>query len=452
MARLLIVDDEKNIRANLASFFQSIGHEAATAENGRQARAMIEAAPFDLVLTDFRMAEMNGLELLAEIKKRRPECLVILMTAYATVENAVAAMKAGAFDYVTKPFSLDQIQHLAERALQLQGLRAENRALRNAIEETPLLESSSAAMVRLMDTARQAAASEATVLLSGESGTGKNVLARQIHRWSPRHERPFVIVNCTTLSEELLESELFGHVRGAFTGAIKDKPGRLEAADGGTVFLDEIADLSSSLQTKFLRFVQEQSFERVGGDRTIRVDIRIIAASNRDLRAEVAARHFREDLFYRLNVITLSVPPLRERREDIGPLAQWLLAAASMRNRRTPMQLAPETADALKNYDWPGNVRELRNALERAAVLCRSDVITPEDLPDSVFRETSRETSRETPDSGPAAAAQAASLEKIEREHIMRVLAQSATLDEAAATLGINVTTLWRKRKRYGTE
>ena len=444
MARLLIVDDEKNIRSNLAAFFQSIGHDAQSAESGRQARAMIEAAPYDLVLTDFRMAEMNGLELLTEIKKRRPESLVILMTAYATVENAVAVMKAGAFDYVTKPFSLEQIQHLVERALQLQGLRAENRALRNAIDETPLLESSSAAMVRMMATARQAAASEATVLLSGESGTGKNVLARQIHRWSQRDGHPFVVVNCTTLSEELLESELFGHVRGAFTGAIKDKPGRLEAADGGTVFLDEIADLSASLQTKFLRFVQEQSFERVGGDRTIHVDVRIIAASNRDLRSETAARRFREDLFYRLNVITLSVPPLRERQEDVVPLAQWMLAAASVRNGRVPMRLAPEAITALKNYNWPGNVRELRNALERAAVLCRSDVITPDDLPDSVFREA--------PDRGPAAAAHAASLEKVEREHIMRVLAQSATLDEAAATLGINVTTLWRKRKRYGTD
>jgi NtrC-family two-component system response regulator AlgB len=444
MARLLIVDDEKNIRSNLAAFFQSIGHDARSAESGRQAQAMIEAAPCDLVLTDFRMAEMNGLELLTEIKKRHPETLVILMTAYATVENAVAAMKAGAFDYVTKPFSLEQIQHLVERALQLQGLRAENRALRNAIDETPLLESSSAAMVRMMATARQAAASEATVLLSGESGTGKNVLARQIHRWSPREGRPFVVVNCTTLSEELLESELFGHVRGAFTGAIKDKPGRLEAADGGTVFLDEIADLSASLQTKFLRFVQEQSFERVGGDRTIRVDVRIIAASNRDLRLETAAHRFREDLFYRLNVITLSVPALRERQEDIMPLAQWMLAAASVRNGRASMRLAPEAITALKNHIWPGNVRELRNALERAAVLCRSDVITPDDLPDSVFREV--------PDRGPAAAEHAASLEKVEREHIMRVLAQSATLDEAAATLGINVTTLWRKRKRYGTD
>src|ERR1700732_1629248 len=331
MARLLIVDDEKNIRTNLGALFQSSGHDAQSAESGRQARAMIEAAPYDLVLTDFRMAEMNGLELLTEIKKRRPESLVILMTAYATVENAVAVMKAGAFDYVTKPFSLEQIQHLVERALQLQGLRAENRALRNAIEETPLLESSSAAMVRLLETARQAAASEATILLSGESGTGKNVLARQIHRWSRRADGPFVVGNCPPRSENLLESELFGHVRGAFTGAVKDKPGRLEAADGGTVFLDEIADLSPPLQTKFLRFVQEQSFERARGDKPISVDARIIAASNRDLTAEVAAHRFREDLYYRLNVITLRMPPLREHPEDILPLAGRVVAGPSVR-------------------------------------------------------------------------------------------------------------------------
>jgi len=443
MARLLIVDDEKNIRASLAAFFQSVGYETRMAPSAREACTMLEEAPFDLVLTDYRMAEMNGLELLTEIKRRRPESLVILMTAYATVENAVAAMKAGAFDYVTKPFSLDQIQHIVDRALQLQGLKAENRALRNAIEEAPLLETHSPAMLGLLETARQAAASEATILLTGESGTGKNVVARQIHHWSPRHQRPFVVVNCTTLSEELLESELFGHVRGAFTGAIKDKPGRLEVADGGTVFLDEIADLSPALQTKFLRFVQEQSFERVGGERTIRVDIRIIAASNRDLREEVGARRFREDLFYRLNVITLAVPPLRDRREDIEPLALWMLAAASVRNRRSPMGLAPETAAALRNYHWPGNVRELRNAIERAAALSRSDVIVPDGLPDSIFQKA--------PDT-PIGSEQAPSLERVERAHITRVLAQSATLDEAAATLGINVTTLWRKRKRYGID
>jgi two-component system, NtrC family, response regulator AlgB len=440
MTRILIVDDEKNIRTGLATLFQSVGYETRVAASAREASLMLEDVPFDLVLTDYRMAEMNGLELLIEIKRRRPESLVILMTAYATVENAVAAMKAGAFDYVTKPFSLDQIQHIVERALQLQGLKAENRALRNAIEEAPLLETHSTAMLRLLETARQAAASEATILLTGESGTGKNVVARQIHSWSPRHQRPFIVVNCTTLSEELLESELFGHVRGAFTGAIKDKPGRLEAADGGTVFLDEIADLSPALQTKFLRFVQEQAFERVGGDRTIHVDIRIIAASNRDLREEVAARRFREDLFYRLNVITLAVPPLRERREDIVPLAEWMLAAASVRNRRSSLSLAPESAAALQNYHWPGNVRELRNAIERAAALSRSDVITPDGLPDSIFQKSIE---------APADSDHAPSLETVERAHITRVLAQSATLDEAAATLGINVTTLWRKRKRY---
>jgi len=442
-ARLLIVDDEKNIRLSLVRFFESLGYQVSEAENGVHARAMLTESRFDLLLTDFRMAEMNGLELLKEARRIHPDILVILMTAFATVESAVAAMKAGAYDYVTKPFSLEEIQMLVERALQLQGLQAENRALREAMDDLPLLESKSPAMIRLLDTARQAASSDATVLLTGESGTGKNVLAKQIHRWSQRKERPFVVVNCTTLSEELLESELFGHVRGAFTGAIKDKPGRLEAADSGTVFLDEIADLTPQLQTKFLRFVQEQSFERVGGDRVIRVDARIIAASNRDLEAEVTARHFRDDLFYRLNVITLRVPSLRERREDILPLADWMLKSASIRNRRSRLTLSPGAAAAISKYRWPGNVRELRNSLERAAVLTRGEVIQPDDLPDSLFRESNEML---------AGIPHSASLEEMEREHIARVLSESATLDEAAATLGINATTLWRKRKRYRIE
>lgn len=443
MASLLIVDDEKNIRRTLAAFFESSGHTVAIAEHGRAAAALVASRNFDLVLTDFRMAEMNGLELLGEMRRRQPDCLVILMTAYATVENAVAAMKAGAYDYVTKPFSLEQIQHIVDRALELHGLQAENRELRNTLDEAPLFESKNSAMVRQLEVARQAAASDATILLTGESGTGKNVIARQIHRWSRRTDGPFVVVNCTTLSEELLESELFGHMRGSFTGAIKDKPGRLEAADRGTVFLDEIADLTAPLQTKFLRFVQEQSFERIGGDKTIRVDARIIAASNRDLQSEVAVRRFREDLYYRLNVITIRVPPLRERREDVPALAWWMLKAAALRHRRPAMRLAPEALAAISAYSWPGNVRELRNAIERAAVLSRSDEIIREDLPDSIFRERAE----------PAAGApRSASLEDIERDHIRRVLAESATLDEAAAVLGINVTTLWRKRKRYGVE
>ncbi len=443
MARLLIVDDEKNIRRNLATFFESLHHEVSAADSGPEAIKLINEKPFDLVLTDFRMAEMTGLDLLRDIKRSHPETLVILMTAYATVENAVTAMKAGAYDYVTKPFTLEQIQHTVERALQMQGLRAENRALRNTIEEAPLLESKSPAMIRLLETARQAAVSDATILLTGESGTGKNMLARQMHRWSPRRDQPFVVVNCTTLSEELLESELFGHMRGSFTGAVKDKPGRLEAADEGTAFLDEIADLSPRLQTKFLRFVQEQQFERVGGEQTIRVDTRIVAATNRDLEAEVTARHFREDLFYRLNVITLRLPALRERREDILPLAEWLLDAASMRNQRVKLKLSQGAAAALTRYRWPGNVRELRNAIERAAVLTRGDEIAPDDLPDSLFRDASDAIAR-IPHS--------ASLEEVEREHIARVLSESATLEEASEVLGINVTTLWRKRRRYGIE
>ena len=306
-----------------------------------------------------------------------------------------------------------------------------------------MLESKSPAMMRLLETARQAAVSDATILLTGESGTGKNMLARQMHRWSPRRDQPFVVVNCTTLSEELLESELFGHMRGSFTGAVKDKPGRLEAADRGSAFLDEIADLSARLQTKFLRFVQEQQFERVGGEQTIRVDTRIIAATNRDLEAEVAGRHFREDLFYRLNVITLRLPALRERREDILPLAEWLLSAASMRNQRPALKLSAGASAALMRYRWPGNVRELRNAIERAAVLTRGEEIAPDDLPDSLFRDASEAIAR-IPHS--------ASLEEVEREHIGRVLGESATLEEAAEVLGINVTTLWRKRRRYGIE
>ena len=440
MAKLLIVDDEKNIRTHLTTFFEGCGHNVRATEGGPQALILLSEEPnFDLVLTDYRMAEMNGYELLQHIKARDPDIPVILMTAYATVENAVAAMKAGAYDYLTKPFSLDQVQHAVERALETRRLRSENRELRETVEDRPFLQSRSPAMGRLLEDAERVAGSEATILITGESGTGKNVLARQIHWWSPRRARPFVVINCTTLSEQLLESELFGHVKGAFTGAIKDKPGRLEAANGGTVFLDEIADLSPPLQAKFLRFVQEQSFERVGSGDIIHIDARIIAASNRDLPAEVTAHHFREDLFYRLNVIALNVPPLRERSEDIVPLAQRLLSAAAIRNHRQQLRFSPTVEAVIASYRWPGNVRELRNAIERATVLSQGEVITPECLPDALFQ----------PSSATTPASSSSNLEEIERDHIMRVLAESPTLQDAAENLGINATTPWRKRKRY---
>jgi NtrC-family two-component system response regulator AlgB len=442
MAKLLVVDDERNIRARLTGFFQSCGHSVQSAEGGAQALELLaDNRLVDLVLTDYRMAEVNGLELLQQIKHQAPETPVILMTAYGTIENAVAAMKAGAYDYLVKPFSLEQVQLVVERALEFHKLLAENRALRDTLEERPLVESQSSTMRRLFETARQAARSEATILLTGESGTGKNVLARQIHHWSSRRHHPFVVVNCTTLSEHLLESQLFGHMRGAFTGAVKDKPGRLEAADGGTVFLDEIGDLTAALQTKFLRFVQEQSFERVGGMDTIRVNTRIIAASNRDLATEVAEHHFRDDLFYRLNVITLRVPPLRERTEDILPLAERMLQTEAMRSQRPGLCFSPEAAATLTRYSWPGNVRELRNAVERAVVLATSNTIMPDHLPDNLFRDVS--------DSPPLAPK---NLEEMERELIVRVLAESPTLEDAAQTLGINASTLWRKRKRFRIE
>jgi two-component system, NtrC family, response regulator AlgB len=441
MAKLLVVDDEKNVRDTLGRFLGSRAHEVAIAVSGREALAiMFRDGAFDLVLSDWRMAEMNGLELLNAIKAKFPATIVILMTAYGTIENAVAAIKAGASDYVTKPFLLDQIQHAVDRALEVKDLRTQVRALRNSIDGVPLLTTGSALFQSLIETAHAAASSGATILLTGESGTGKNVLARQIHEWSSRRERPFVIVNCTTLSESLLESELFGHMKGSFTGAIKDKPGRLEAANGGSVLLDEIAELSPGLQSKFLRFLEDERFERVGGEQTIKVDARVIAATNRDLPKEINAERFRSDLYYRLNVISLRVPTLRERPEDILPLAEFFLSAASARNSRSGLQFSDEARRALIAYSWPGNIRELRNAIERAVVLSRGVTLRKDELPDILFQ-SSALRNRNLPEQS--------TLEQIEHEHIRRVLALAPTLEDAAATLGICISTLWHKRKRY---
>jgi NtrC-family two-component system response regulator AlgB len=322
-------------------------------------------------------------------------------------------------------------------------LRRENRSLRRALEEPVLLESASPVMQRALATARQAAGADITILLTGESGTGKNVLASATHAWSPRADGPFVTIACTTLADHLLESELFGHVKGAFTGAWKDKPGRLEAAEGGTVFLDEVGDLPAELQGKLLRFLEAHEFERVGGRETIRVDARIIAATNSDLEADVRAGRFREDLFFRLNVVAIRIPALRERTEDVAALVDHILANLCIRHRRTALQLAPDARQALLSYHWPGNVRELVNTLERAVVLARGDVIRAEDLSDRLLAPAP---------SAAGAAPPSSSLEEVERHHIEQVLAESETLEEAAARLGINPTTLWRKRKRYGIE
>jgi len=411
--------------------------------DGPNALAIMGRHGIDIVLSDVRMAGMDWLALLREIRQRCPETVVVLMTAYATVAQAVEAMRAGAYDYLVKPFSLDQVKLLIERVLEVQTLRRENRVLRWAIEQPALLDSASPMMQRVLSTAQHVAASEATVLLTGESGTGKNVLASAIHAWSPRRNGPFVTVACTTLAEHLLESELFGHVKGAFTGAWRDKPGRLEAAQGGTVFFDEVGELPAELQAKLLRFLEEHRFERVGGGETITADVRIIAASNRNLEAEVGTGRFREDLFFRLNVIGIRLPALRERREDLPALTDHILAHLAARHHREALRLSPEGRHALQAYQWPGNVRELANALEHAVILARGDSIQVDDLPDRLLA---------PPSAAAAAPDSSLSLEDLERKHIEQVLAESTTLEDAAARLGINATTLWRKRKRYGIE
>lgn len=445
MARVLIVDDEKNIRNNLTRFVRELGHEVESAEDAATALRHADQGAFDIVLTDVRMPGVDGLELLRHLRRRNPQSVVVLMTAYATIPQAVEAMRAGAYDYLVKPFALDQLRALLARACELQGLRRENAALRQMLgEEAHVLHSESAEMQRALQTAERAAASDATVLLTGESGTGKNVLAKAIHQWSPRAGEPFVTIQCTTLAENLVESELFGHVKGAFTGAWKDKPGRLEAARDGTVFLDEIGELPVGAQAKLLRVIEERVFERVGGQETMRVDARVVAATNRDLEKEVQEQRFRQDLYFRLNVIGIRLPPLRERMPDLPALTSQLLMGLSAKHRRARLILNQEAARALAAYHWPGNIRELVNVLERAVVLARDETIGVDDLPDHVLAPEDRLR--------PSSPSRGDSLEDVERVYIERVLAECSTLDEAAARLGINATTLWRKRKRYGID
>lgn len=443
MATILIVDDEKNIRTHLATYVRSLGHTTEVAADATAALEALGRHDVDVVLSDVRMAGMDGLALLREIRQRRPETVVVLMTAYATVPQAVEAIRAGAYDYLVKPFALDYVGLLLGRVLEVCALRRENKTLRSALQQPVLSESSSPAMARALATARQAAASDVTVLLTGESGTGKNVLARAMHSWSHRAGGPFTTITCTTLAEHLLESELFGHVKGAFTGAWKDKPGRLEAAQSGTVFLDEVGELPAALQSKLLRFLEEHRFERVGGADTIDVDARIIAATNRDLETDIRSGRFREDLFFRLNVVAIRIPPLRERLPDLPPLIEHVLGTLRLRHHREALQITDDARQALMAYRWPGNIRELANTLERAVVLARDNLIRTEDLPDRLLAPTA---------AAAAAPTSGVSLEELERRHIEQALAESETLEEAAARLGINPTTLWRKRKRYGIE
>ncbi len=387
---LLVVDDDESALESLRQIFEHEGFAVSVARSGEEALDALRSDGHEVVLADLRMPGMDGLDLLRAIKAIRPETEVVIMTAFGTIEKAVEAMREGAYDFVTKPLKRPLVVRSVTRAHEKAVLKAENLALRqelDAVAGERNLIGTSPAMRKVLDTIVQVAPASATVLLQGESGTGKELVARAIHRRSPRSGGPFVAINCAAIPVTLLESELFGHERGAFTGAFARREGRFKLADGGTLFLDEVAELDPMVQAKLLRVLQEGEFERLGGTQTIRTDVRLIASSNRPLLDMVRAGKFREDLFYRLHVITITLPPLRERVEDIPLLAQHFLARFASRNRKDVRVISREATELLLAHDWPGNVRELENTIEHAVVLCRGDTIRAEDLPDLVARD-----------------------------------------------------------------
>jgi DNA-binding NtrC family response regulator len=387
-ARVLVVDDERDMAESCAFFLARAGHESVLAASGEEALARLREGRFDLVVTDLRMPRMSGLTLLERIRRSDPDVEVLLITGYPEIETAVAAIKAGAFDYVTKPFAAEAFLERVEKALAHHRMREGNADLRERLRKGTRgreLVHRSAAFAEMVATLERAARSEASVLLLGESGTGKELLAHHLHDASPRASRPFVPVDCATIPENLVESELFGHVKGAFSGADQSRPGLFEVADAGTLFLDEVGELPLSFQPKLLRTLQERQLRRVGATEWKSVDVRIVSATNRDLSALVAAGDFREDLFYRLDVVRIRVPPLRERREDVEPLALHFLESLRAKTPHPMRGLAPAAREALLAYDWPGNVRQLRNAIERAVALGHGPLLEPGDLPAEVL-------------------------------------------------------------------
>lgn len=441
--RVLVIDDEKNIRNTLTVCLEGLGCTVTDAPTADAALAAIRRQPWDVAFLDLRLGASSGLDLLAPLLAENSSCHVVIITAFATFDTAVEAVRRGAKDYLAKPFTPVQIEHLIRRVREQRELQQRVLDLESRLHEAePELdfESRSPKMASILETARRAAASDTTVLLRGENGTGKGVLARTIHAISKRSARPFVVVNCPTLSEELLTSELFGHVQGAFTGAVRDRAGLVEAADGGTLFLDEIGEMPIGLQSKLLRFLQERTYERVGESKTRKADLRVITATNKDLDQAVASGRFREDLLFRLNVIEITLPPLRERSEDILPLARRFLAFFARSTGRPAPEFSKSALDMLLGYGWPGNLRELRNAVERAVILWPAPVIEPQALPERIWSKS---------EGGPRLGGDF-SVEEVEREHIERVVSRTTNLEEAARILGIDASTLWRKRKKYG--
>ncbi len=447
MADILIVDDEPAARTTLAILLRKRGHRVLQAEGVRAAAKVLSECAFDLVVTDLRMPDGDGLDVLRLAKAHCPEVAVFLLTAYAGWESAKEAMRLGAYDYFEKGKEPDEFLHRIEKALEEQGLRHENENLRRQVQERyslPGLIAHSAEMQRVLDLVRRVAPTDATVLIQGESGTGKEVVAKAIHHASPRAGRAFVAVNCGALPEPLLESEIFGHVKGAFTGATAHKKGLFEEAHGGTFFLDEIGEMPLTLQVKFLRALQEGEVRPVGSTQSTIVDVRVLAATNRDLGQLMQQDKFREDLFYRLNVIPVILPPLRERREDIPALAEHFLQRYGQKQGRL-LRLSAEAIDKLLRYPWPGNVRELENAMERTAILAHNDTIAADDLPPHI--------SMGTPLGAAPSLPQPLTLAEVEKLHILQTLERFGwNHSRAAEVLGIGRTSLWRKLKEYQIE
>ena len=447
--RIVVVDDEPAQPELIGGFLAKQGHEVFPAASGAEALAHVKDRQVDLVLSDCRMPGMSGPELLLGIRAVNPEVPLILMTAYGTVETAVQAMKDGAADYLTKPLDLEELLLRLARVAEQSRLRSEVRDLQARLVERHRLEGiigESGRMQEVLALAKRVAPSNATVLIRGESGTGKELIARAIHFNSPRAGGPLVNLNCAALPEQLLESELFGHEKGAFTGAVAQRKGRFERADGGSIFLDEIGDLSPALQVKLLRVLQERQFERVGGNKTIGANVRVMAATHRDLEQAMRDGTFRDDLYYRLNVVTIQIPPLRERREDIPLLLEHFLRKFAEKNRRDVTGLTAAARDALLKYDYPGNVRELENIIERAVLLCRGRVIDLEDLPATV-RPGRRGPSEPLPKDLPGV------LADIERQAIESALERTGGIQtQAAEALGISERVLRYKMKKYGLE
>ena len=440
-AKVLVVDDEAIIRESLRDWLSDVGHQVLIAENGPQALEIIEKEKPSIAIVDLVMPGMDGIELLKRAKEISPHIEVIIITAYGSVPTAITAMREGAYDYIEKPFCPEKAELLIEKLMEHQRLIEENISLHQKLEERYRFENiiaKSPKMQQVIEVIKVVAKSNATVLITGESGTGKELVARATHSQSYRKDKPFVAVSCAALSESLLESELFGHEKGAFTGAHAQRKGKFEVANKGTLFLDEIGEMSANIQVHLLRVLEEKEFARVGGNELIRVDVRIISASNKDMKKMIASGEFREDLYYRLNVVTIELPPLRERKEDIPLLAQHFLKKFTVENQKEIGGFSPEATDFLLKYEWPGNVRELENAIERAVILAKNSDIEVADLPQENLLMT-----RSTPPGG--------SLREIEKERILNVLSETGgNYSEAARILGISRVTLYNKIRAYG--